>query len=258
MATSIHPTALVDPEAELGEDVEIGAYCIVGAGVVIGDGCVLRSHVVADGPTEIGPRNTFYSFCSVGGRTQDLKYAGEPTFLTIGSDNTFRESCTLNRGTVVGEATVIGSHNNLLAYSHVAHGCVVGDHCIFSNNGTLAGHVVVEDHAIIGGLSAVHQFCRIGTHSMIGGCTKIVQDVLPYCIADGNPAAIRAVNAVGLERQGFEPDTIKALRKAHKLIYGGDLNTSQALARIESDLPDLPEIKHLVAFIRSSQRGIIR
>ena len=258
MGATIHPTALVDPGADLGDGVEIGAYCIVGADVVLGDGCVLQSHVVVDGPTEIGERNVFHSFCSVGGRTQDLKYAGEPTFLRIGSDNTFREFCTLNRGTAVGEATVIGSHNHLLAYSHVAHGCVVGDHCIFSNNGTLAGHVVVEDHAIIGGLSAVHQFCRIGRHAMIGGCTKIVQDVPPFCIADGNPAAVRAVNSVGLERHGFAAETIKVLRKAHKLIYGGEYNTSQAVAQIEKELPDLPELAHLVAFIRSSQRGIIR
>ncbi len=254
----IHPSAVVDSRAELGADIVIGPFCVVAGDVVLGDRCRLLSHVSIQGPTRAGPDNEFHPFCSIGGATQDLKYRGEPTYLTIGAANRFREFVTINRGTAPGEHTVVGSHNNLLAYAHVAHNCVVGDHCVFSNNGTLAGHVIMEDHAIIGGLSAVHQFCRIGRFAMIGGCTKIVQDVPPFMVADGNPATVRAVNTVGLQRHGASEDTLRHLRAAHKILYDDTRNTSQALAHIETTLPPLDEIRHLVAFVRASQRGIIR
>jgi len=169
---------------------------MIGPDVQLGDRCELISHVSLQGPSQIGSDNHFHPFCSIGGRTQDLKYAGEPTRLVIGDGNTFRESVTINRSTDATEPTTLGSHNHLLAYAHIAHNCTVGDHCIFSNNGTLAGHVIMEDYAIMGGLSAVHQFCRIGRHAMIGGCTKVVQDIPPYCVADGNPACVRSINTL--------------------------------------------------------------
>ncbi len=257
MDTSIHPSSVVSPEAELGEGVTIGPFCIVGGGVKIGDRCVLHSHVVLQGSSEIGRENEFFPFCSIGGVTQDLKYAGEPTYLTIGDGNKFRECVTINRGTAPGEKTVVGSFNNLLAYAHIAHNCIVGNHCIFSNNGTLGGHVTMEDHAIIGGLSAVHQFCRIGKMSIIGGCTKITQDVPPFMMADGNPAQVRSVNKVGMERKGVPEESAQRVRQAFKILYASGLNTAQAMEALAKE-PTCPETEHLIAFIRGSQRGIIR
>jgi len=255
---ALHPTALIAPSAQVPADCEVGPYCVIRENVTLGPGCRLMSHVVLQGPSVFGRDNLFHPFCSIGGKTQDLKYAGEPTFLEVGDRNEFRECVTVNRGTGVGEKTVIGSDNLFLTYAHVAHNCTVGDHCIFSNNGTLAGHVTVEDHAIISGLAAVHQFCRIGRHSIVGGCSKIVQDVPPYFVADGNPAEVRAVNLVGLQRRGFSEETITALRKALRLLYTKSLNTSQALAEVEARLGTVPEVRHLIDFVRASKRGIIR
>ena len=253
-----HPTAIIAPGASVPADTDIGPYCVIGENVTLGSGCRLMSHVVLQGPSVFGAGNLFHPFCTIGGKTQDLKYAGEPTLLEVGDRNEFREYVTVNRGTGVGEKTVIGSDNLFLAYSHVAHNCTVGSHCIFSNNGTLAGHVSVGDHAIISGLAAVHQFCRIGQHSIVGGCTKIVKDVPPYFVADGNPAEVRSVNEVGLQRRGFSDDTIAAPRKALRLLYPKTLNTSQAVQEIEHQFGTVPEVRHLVDFIRSSKRGIIR
>jgi UDP-N-acetylglucosamine acyltransferase len=219
---------------------------------------VIHNHVSIAGPTKIGDGNTFFPFGSIGQRTQDLKYEGEPTYLEIGDHNSFREFCTVNRGTAPGSKTIIGSHGNFLAYSHIAHDCTVGDHVIFSNNGTLAGHVTVEDHAVIGGLSGVHQFCRIGRHSIIGGCTKIVQDVPPFMIADGMPAEIRGINQVGMERRGFEPEAIRSLREAYRIIYRENLNVKQALEKIRETLPPNEQIQTLLAFVESTKRGIVR
>ncbi len=258
MASCIHPSAVVSSKAEIGSDVEIGPYCVIGDSVRLGDRCILRSHVVLDGPSQIGAENEFFPFCSIGGVTQDLKYKGEPTYLRMGDGNRFREGVTINRGTAPGEETVVGSHNNLLAYAHIAHNCTVGSHCIFSNNGTLAGHVVMDDYAIIGGLSAVHQFCRIGRMSIIGGCTKIVQDVPPYMIADGNPAAVRSINAVGLQRHGVSEAVQKQIRQAHKIIYSSGLNTTQAVERLKEELGEVPEVAALIEFIVTSPRGIVR
>lgn len=254
----IHPSAVIDPAAEIGEGCEIGPCCVIGPQVSLGKDCVLMGHVTLAGPAKIGEGNRFFPYCSIGQQTQDLKYEGEPTYLEIGDHNSFREFCTVNRGTLPKTRTVIGSHGNFLAYSHIAHDCVVGDHVIFSNNGTLAGHVTVEDFAIIGGLSGVHQFCRIGRHAILGGCTKIVQDVPPYFIADGNPAELRGVNQTGLERRNFSAEEIRLLREAYRLLCRTNLNVKQACEAIREQLPSNSHLEHLLSFIEASKRGIVR
>jgi UDP-N-acetylglucosamine acyltransferase len=258
MNTKIHPTAVVDPGADIGEGSEIGPYCVIGPDVLLGPGCWLQHHVSLSGPSKIGGHNRFYSFASIGQRTQDLKYAGEPTHLVVGDNNTFREFVTVHRGTAPGSFTRIGSGGNFLAYAHIAHDCHVGDGVIFSNNGTLAGHVEVGDHAVIGGLTAVHQFCRIGRHALTGGCSKIVQDVPPFLIADGNPAKVRSYNKIGLERHGFSEEAQRCVKEAYRLIYRSALNLQQAIEQIRSDLPETSEVQHLLAFVASSPRGIIK
>lgn len=254
----IHPTAIVDSAAEIGPGTVIGPYCIVEAGVVLGPECWLQHHVTVCGPTAAGARNKFYAYCSIGQQTQDLKYAGEPTYLEIGNENTFREFCTVNRSTTADGKTRIGSCGNFLAYSHIGHDCTVGNAVVFSNNGTLAGHVQIGDHAIMGGLTAVHQFCRIGRFAITGGCSKIVQDVPPFMIADGNPAEIRGINLVGLERNGFAPESVKHIKEAFRLIYRSKYNTRQAVEAIEKELPPNEEIRQILEFIAASERGIIR
>ncbi len=254
----IHPTAIVDAGSEIGAGTVIGPYCIIEAGVVLGRDSWLQHHVTLCGPTRAGARNKFYAYCSIGQQTQDLKYTAEPTYLEIGDENTFREFVTVNRSTSNDGKTRIGHCGNFLAYSHVGHDCVVGDAVVFSNNGTLAGHVQVEDHAIIGGLTAVHQFCRIGRFAITGGCSKIVQDVPPFMIADGNPAEIRGVNLVGLERNGFAPESVKWIKEAFRLIYRSKLNTRQAVEAVRQELPANEEIIQILAFIEKSERGIIR
>lgn len=256
--SDIHPSAIIDPSAEIGHGCRIGPYCVVGPGVRLGNHALLHNHVTLAGPTVIGENNEFYPYCSIGQRSQDLKYASEPTYLEIGDANTFREFCTVNRGTAPEAKTIIGSRGNFLAYSHIAHDCIVGNDVIFSNNGTLAGHVVVEDFAVIGGLTAVHQFCRIGQHAITGGCSKIVQDVPPFFIADGNPAEVRGVNQVGLERRGFDAGHVRSLRDAYKIIYRSNLNTKQALESIRMEIPSNPQVDALVVFIETSKRGIVR
>ena len=259
MSAQIHPTAIIDPSAKLGQGVTVGPYCIIGAGVELGNECWLQHHVTILGPSKIGARNRFHAYGSIGQQTQDLKYAGEPTFLEIGDDNNFREFVTVHRATSVGNKTIIGSHNHFLSYAHIAHDCVVGSHCIFSNNGTLAGHVVVEDHVILGGLTAVHQFCRIGAYAITGGCSKIVQDVAPYLIADGNPAAVRGVNLVGLQRAGFPENDIRALKEAYKALFLRKQNTTLALEALEqSEHAANHRVARLITFIRASSRGVTR
>ncbi len=256
--TKIHPSSVIDPSAILHPGAEVGPFCHIGPQVEIGSGTRLLGHVSIAGPSRIGEGNTFYPYCSIGQRSQDLKYTSEPTYLEIGNNNSFREFCTVNRGTLPGTKTSIGHHGNFLAYSHIAHDCTVGDHVIFSNNGTIAGHVTVEDHVIIGGLSGVHQFCRLGQHSIVGGCTKIVQDVPPYMIADGNPAEVRGINQVGLERRGFVAEDTRTLREAYRLLYRSNLNVKQACEKIQTDFSGPDVIRILLAFVESSQRGIIR
>ena len=255
----IHPTAIVDPKARLGSGVKIGPYAVVSAEVELGDGCSVGHHATVDGPSKIGPRNEFYPYAAIGFKTQDLKYKGEPTHLEIGEGNVFREFSTVHRGTGIGEKTIIGDGNLFLAYAHIAHNCIVGNQTIFSNNATLAGHVVVGDHAIISGLSAVHQFCRIGAHAIVGGCAKIVQDVPPFLIADGNPANLRGVNHVGLERRGFTEQDIKSLRRAYRILADKTLNFSQAIGKIEaSEDAANANVQTLLQFLKTTERGVIR
>jgi UDP-N-acetylglucosamine acyltransferase len=254
----VHASAIVDAKAEIGPGTVIGPYCIVEAGVVLGAECWLQHHVTVCGPTVAGARNKFYAYSSIGQQTQDLKYRGEPTYLEIGDENAFREFVTVNRSTTSEGKTRIGHRGNYLAYSHIGHDCTVGDEVVFSNNGTLAGHVQVGDHAIMGGLTAVHQFCRLGRYAITGGCSKIVQDVPPFMIADGNPAKVRGVNIVGMERSGFAPETIKTIKEAFRLIYRSKYNTRQALEAIQQELPGSAEITQIIEFIQQSERGIIR
>jgi UDP-N-acetylglucosamine acyltransferase len=254
----IHPTAIVDAKAEIGAATEIGPYCVIGPDVVLGPRCWLQHHVTLAGPTRAGARNKFYAYCSIGQQTQDLKYQGEPTYLEIGDENTFREFVTVNRSTTGEGKTRVGNRGNFLAYSHIGHDCTVGDSVVFSNNGTLAGHVQVGDHAVMGGLSAVHQFCRIGRFAIIGGCSKIVQDIPPFMIADGNPAEIRGVNLVGLERKGFPPESVKLIKEAFRLIYRSKYNTRQAIEAMRKELPPNEEVGQIVEFIEQTERGIIR
>jgi UDP-N-acetylglucosamine acyltransferase len=254
---NIHSSAVIRPGATIGADCEIGPYCVIGAEVVLGDGCKLHSHVVIEGHTTLGRGNEIFPFACLGLKTQDLKWKGGVTRTQIGDFNTFREYVTVNSATGDGGTTLVGSNNHLLAYVHVAHDVRLGDHIVMSNVATLAGHVVVEDHAIIGGLAAVHQFCRIGQLSIIGGCSKVVQDVLPFMLADGNPVQHRGPNKVGLERNGLPPEVQSALRRAYKILFREGLTVPNALARIEAELPPHPEIQHLVAFARgSSERGL--
>jgi UDP-N-acetylglucosamine acyltransferase len=254
----IHPTAIVDSRAQIGAGTIIGPYSVVAAEVVLGPECWLQHHVTLSGPTQAGARNKFYAYCSIGQQTQDLKYQGEPTYLEIGDENTFREFVTVNRSTTSEGKTRLGHCGNFLAYSHIGHDCTVGDHVVFSNNGTLAGHVQVGDNAVMGGLTAVHQFCRIGRFAITGGCSKIVQDVPPFMIADGNPAKVRGINLIGLERKGFPAERLKTIKEAFRLIYRAKLNTRQALEAIRKDLPQTEEIAQIVQFIETSERGIIR
>ena len=254
----IHPTAIVDSRAEIGAGTVIGPYCVVASDVVLGPDCWLQHHVTLCGPMRAGSRNKFYAYCSIGQQTQDLKYQGEPTYLEIGDENTFREFVTVNRSTTGDGKTRVGDRGNFLAYSHIGHDCTVGNEVVFSNNGTLAGHVRVEDNAVMGGLTAVHQFCRIGRFAITGGCSKIVQDVPPFMIADGNPATIRGINVVGLERKGFSAEAIKMIKEAFRLIYRSKYNTRQALEAVRAELPPGPEITQIIEFIEQSERGIIR
>ena len=253
---NIHATAVIHPKARVGADCQIGPYCVIGEHVVLGDRCRLYSHVVIDGHTTLGCDNEIFPFASIGLNSQDLKWKGGVTRTVIGDRNTFRESVTINSATSEGNATIVGSDNHILAYSHIAHDVQMGDHVIMSNVGTLAGHVVVGDYAVVGGLAAIHQFCRIGRMSMIGGCSKVVQDVPPFMIADGNPAQTRTINKHGLERNGVTEEAQTALKKAYRILFREGLAISNALARIEAELPPLPEVKHLVEFGRTSERGL--
>jgi len=254
--TTIHPTAVIHPNAKIGEGCQIGPYCIIGEHVSLGANCKLHSHIVIDGHTTLGSGNEIFPFASIGLKTQDLKWKGGVTKTIIGDNNTFREYVTIHSATSDGDATTVGSENHILAYCHIAHDCQLGNHIIMSNVGTLAGHVKVENHAIIGGLAAVHQFCRIGTMAIIGGCSKVVQDVPPYMLADGNPAETRTVNKVGLERNGVSEEAQAALKQAYKIIFRDGLTISNALVRIEAELPKLPEVLHLLQFARTSERGL--
>ncbi len=256
MSSVIHPTAVVPRGAQVGEDCQIGPYCVLGDQVTLGRGCRLHSHVVMDGHTTVGDGNEFFPFACIGLKTQDLKWSGAVCATHIGDKNTFREYSTVHGATAEGATTRIGSRNHFLAYTHIAHDCTLGDGIIMSNVATLAGHVSVADHAVIGGLAAVHQFCRIGKMAIIGGCSKVVQDVPPFMLADGNPASTRTLNKVGLERNGVGGEAQDALKQCYKLLFRDGLTVANALAQIEAAVKPLPEVQHLVAFVRASERGI--
>lgn len=254
----IHPTALIDPSAQLAEGVKVGPYSIIGADVVIGAGTVIGPHAVIKGPTVIGARNRIFQFASVGEDCQDKKYKGEPTRLEIGDDNVIREGVTIHRGTVQDNGlTRVGSGNLLMAYSHVAHDCIVGNHCILANQATLAGHVTVGDHAILGGLSAVHQFCRVGTHAMCGGGSIILMDIPAYVMISGHPAESHGINYEGLKRRGFSKEAMQALRNAYKQVFRQGKNLQEAIAELEANSP-LPEVQVFLDSIKNSSRGITR
>lgn len=255
----IDSRALVDPSAKLASDVEVGPWTIIGADVEIGAGTVIGPHAVIKGPTKIGQNNRIFQFASVGEDCQDKKYAGEPTTLTIGDNNVIREGVTIHRGTVQDAgATTIGNDNLFMAYAHVAHDCVVGDHVILANNTALAGHVHVGDWAILGGFTAVHQFCRIGAHVMCGTSTVVLKDIPAYIMANGNSAKPHGINVEGLKRRGFTPESLKALRQAYKVLYRNKLTMAQALPQLQSMVEQHPEISLLIESVEASTRGIIR
>jgi UDP-N-acetylglucosamine acyltransferase len=257
---AIHPTAIVDPETDISPDAEIGPYCIVGSGVTIGARTRLIAHVYLEGKLTIGKDNIFYPYCSCGVTPQDKKYKGEPSETRIGDRNSIREFVTINRGTEGGGmVTSIGDGNLLMAYVHVAHDVIIHNHTILANNVTFAGHVTVDDYANIGGLSAIHQFCRIGRHAMIGSYSVIKQSVLPYCItASDHKVEVYGANRIGLERRGYSSEAIESLQNAFRILTRSGLNTSQALSRIENEIPQSPEVKELLEFIRNSNRGFIK
>ena len=254
----IHPSAFVHPQAQLGAECEVGPFCIVGEHVTLGPRCRLHSHAVIDGHTTLGADNEIFPFACLGLKSQDLKWKGGVTRVEIGERNVFREYATVHSATHAGDATRIGSDNHFLAYTHVAHDVQVGSHVVMSNVATLAGHVVVEDFVVVGGLAAVHQFCQLGRHSMVGGCSKVVQDVAPFMMADGNPAGTRFVNKVGLERAGFASETVAWLTKAYKILFREGLTTANALLKLQAELPASPELTHLIAFTKASQRGLAK
>lgn len=261
--TIIHPTAIVDPKADLDDSVEVGAYSIIGPDVKIGARTKIGPHVVIEGHTTIGCDNRFFQFSSIGGAPQDKKYAGEQTRLEIGDRNLIREFCTFNLGTAQDAGvTRIGSDNWLLAYVHIAHDCVVGNNTIFSNNASLAGHVHVGDWVIMSGFSAVHQFCQIGDHAFVGMNTSLTQDVPPFVLLSGNPAAAHGVNIEGLKRRGFTRDQISDIRNAYKLIYKSGLTLEEAKAALVTAEADAPasavHLRQMREFLNSSTRGIVR
>ncbi|MBW3672100.1 MAG: acyl-ACP--UDP-N-acetylglucosamine O-acyltransferase [Acidobacteria bacterium] len=260
MNGSIHPTAIIEEGAVVGDGVQVGPWCYIGADVVIGAGTVLGPSTRIEGATTIGRENRFYGQSSIGTDPQDLKFKGEKTTLTIGDRNTFREFVSINRGTVGGGGkTIIGNDNFLMVYSHIAHDCIVGSNIVFANGGTLAGHVEVGDHALIGAFTAIHQFCKVGNYAFTGGWTIATQDVLPFMKTVGaRPPKTYGVNTIGLERKGFSPRTILALQKAYRLLVRSKMKRDDALSRIEEELAETPEVRYLVEFVRSSERGIIR
>lgn len=255
----IHETAIVHPKAELAGDVEIGPYSIIRENVKIGKKTVVGPHVVIEGWTEIGEENKIFQFASVGAINQDLKYKGEKTYLKIGNRNTIREYVTLNIGTEGGGGiTQIGDNNLLMVGAHIAHDCILGSNIIVANLGTLAGHIIIEDGAIVGGVVAIHQFCRVGRMAIIGGCSKVVQDIPPYMMADGHPAEVRGINLVGLKRKNLSSEAIHTIKEAHRILYRSELNTSQAVERLKSEFGESEEVQHIIKFIDNSSRGISR
>ena len=256
----IHPTAFVDPAAKVPASCSVGSYCIVSAEVELGENCELISHVVISGPAKIGDNNRFFPFCTIGGEPQDVSYKGEKTRLEMGDNNVVRECVTLNRGTIKGGGvTRIGSHTLIMAYSHVGHDSVIGDHAMLVNGATLAGHVTVEEWAVVGALCPVHQFVRIGAHSYIGGGTTITQDVLPFskCVQPRD-VKVFGTNSVGLERRGFSKERVKKIQHAFRVLVNSRLNTTQALEKLKAEGDQGEDVAMLIRFVEQSERGVIK
>ena len=256
---SIHPSAIISESAVLADDLEVGPFTVIGDGVEIGAGCRVDSHVVINGPTRIGSNNHIYQFCSIGDDPQDKKYANELTRLEIGDNNTIREFSTINRGTIQEEGvTSIGNDNWIMAYVHVAHDCRIGDHCIFANNATLAGHVTVGDWAIFAGFAGAHQFCRIGAHAFLGMYSGINRDVPAYTMIGGQPPTPKGINSEGLKRRDFSADQIRNIRNAYRLVYRSGLKLAEAISELEGLVSEQPELELFVESLTVSERGIIR
>ena len=255
----IHPQALVDPAANVHETASIGPFSIIGPNVTIGAGTVVGSNNVIKGPTKIGKNNKFFQFCTIGEDTPDLKYKGEPTELIIGDNNSFREYCSVHRGTVQDNGvTQIGSHNLIMTYAHVAHDCIVGDHCILSNNAALAGHVHLGDWAIVSASAGIHQYCHVGPHAFVGAFSAVFQDVPAYVIVQGSPAVPRIINAEGLKRRDFSNDDIKAIQVAFKTLYNRKLPLAEAIAELEKQSEANPVVKPLYESVANAKRNIVR
>ena len=256
---SIHPTAIVDPRAQLGAGVRVGPYSVIDGDVVVGEGTSIGSHCVVTGHTTIGRDNRIFHFCSIGEANQDKKYRGEPTRLAIGDRNTIREYCSINRGTAQdrGETTV-GNDNWIMAYCHIAHDCVVGDHTVFANNATLAGHVWIGDHTVLGGFTGVHQFVKVGAHVMAGVSSVVLQDIPPYVTVAGHPCTPHGINSEGLKRRGFTPEALAALKRAYRTLYKSGLTLADARAELERQAQAAPEVGAIVDFLATSTRGIVR
>ena len=255
----IHPTAIISPDAHLEEGVEIGPYSIIGSDVKIGKNTLIGPHTVIDDYTHIGEGNHIFQFCSIGAPPQDLKFGGEKTRVIIGNFNTIREFVTIHRSTTADiGVTIIGDHNLLMAYTHVAHNCKLENNIIMSNAATLAGHIHIENYAIISGLTGIHQFCRIGEHCMIGGASAVVKDVPPYVIAQGNHAKLFGLNLIGLKRRNFSEKTIKAISEAYRIIFRSKLLLEDAIKKAEAEVENLPEVNHFIKFIKESERGVCR
>jgi UDP-N-acetylglucosamine acyltransferase len=257
MATDIHPTAIIEAGAELDDGVIVGAYAYIGAKVKIAKGTQVMHHATVDGATTMGPDNEVHPYAYIGGKTHDLKYQGGSPGLRIGSSNVFREYTTVHCATLEGLETVVGDHNLLLAYSHIAHECIVGNHLIMSSHAALGGHVQLSDHVNIGWGAGLHQFCRVGDYAMVGATSKVVQDVPPYMIADGSPAMVRTTNKVGIERAGFSPEDVNLVRRVFKIFYREGLNRRQAAEKLSADLPaGNPIVQTFLAFLDGSERGL--
>jgi len=251
--------AIIDQKAVIAENVEIGPWTLIGPDVEIGEGTIIGSHVVIKGPARIGRENRIFQFASIGEAPQSKMHHGEPTRLEIGDRNVFRECTTIHRGTMHDtKETRIGNDNLFMAYTHVAHDCVVGNHVVFANNASIAGHVVVEDYACLGGMVGVHQFCSIGTRSFAAGGAVILKDVPPFVMVSGYPAEAHGLNTVGLERQGYQPNVIAALKRAYKIIFRQSLTLQNAISELKQMIDETPEIKVLVNFLSVSTRGIVR
>lgn len=255
----IHPTAIIDPKANIAANVSIGPYSIIGANVSIDEGTLVGPHVVINGPTKIGKNNQFFQFASIGEVPQDKKFQGEQTYLEIGDNNIFRECCTVNRGTEQGGAvTRIGNNNLLMAYVHIAHDCIVADDIVFANNASLSGHVFVDSYSVLSGFCAVRQFTNIGAYSFVAGGTMVVKDVLPFVLVSGDPAEPYGLNSVGLQRRGFSSESITDLKRAYKIIYRQGLSTQDALEQLQPMVAKTPEVQFMIDAIARAERGIVR